>query len=356
MKKLTGLGIFLLVGALLALQPFPARSGPLDPYIEAAKKEGAVRIGITLRAKEYGKPSGSKYIAAFQKKYPFLKVEFKRIGGARERERVINEMAGGMFSFDIVPASETMVPVVMAAKLPRIVDWEKLGVPKILAHPENMGLILRTMAYGIAYNRDHVTDQEAKAFTWETCTDPKFKGKNAMDDRPRHLNRFFLEDVWGREKTLDYARRWAANNPSIESSRSTAASKLMAGAYHIICGMQRSSIKELQVYAESKNLGIVFPEPVPIGFGDIIYVPDKAKHPNAGVLFLAWTGTQEAQNLLDEVNFTGHPDFEGNEINQVVKGKKVVIAQWEHLARTDEDLAAILQAMGMPVVRSKKKK
>jgi ABC-type Fe3+ transport system substrate-binding protein len=149
---------------------------------------------------------------------------------------------------------------------------------------------------------------------------------------------------------------WAANKPSVEAVRSTAASKLMAGAYHLICGMARSNIKSLQVFADAKKLGIVFPEPVPVGAGDFIFVPDKASHPNAGILFLAWTGTREAQNLLDEVNFTGHPAFEGSGINRVLKGKKVAYETWEGAAHDDEYLAEILNAMGMPVVRSKKKK
>ncbi len=69
---------FLIVGGVsLAVQPLPAHSGPLDPYIAAAKKEGSVRIGVTLRNKVHGKPAGERYIAAFQKRYPFLKVEFK---------------------------------------------------------------------------------------------------------------------------------------------------------------------------------------------------------------------------------------------------------------------------------------
>ncbi len=122
------------------------------------------------------------------------------------------------------------------------------------------------------------------------------------------------------------------------------------------CGMTRQQVKELQAYSGAKSIGIVYPEPIPVGIGDFIFVPDKAKHPNAGILFLAWTGTKEAQNLLDEVNFTGHPAFEGNEVNKELKGKKVAYDTWEGAARNDEHLTAVLKTMGMPVVRGKKKK
>ncbi|MDP2644429.1 MAG: extracellular solute-binding protein [Desulfobacterales bacterium] len=357
MSRISKICFLLLVcGVIMAVQPFPVHSDPLDPYIEGAKKEGSVTIGVTLREKVHGKPAGELYIAAFQKRYPFLKVTFKRIGGFRERERIVTEMMAGIFNYDVATASELQIDTLINAKLPRLVEWEKLGVPQFLVHPENIGVPLRTPVFGIAYNRDLVPDQVAQTFTWETCTDPKWKGKTAMDDRPRHLNGLYVNDAWGREKTLDYAKRWAANKPAIESSRSTAAAKLVAGAYHMVCGMQRTQVKDLQVHGEAKSLGMVFPEPVPVGLGELIYVPNKAKHPNAGVLFLAWTATQQAQNLLEDVNFSGHPSFEGTEVNKLLKGKKVFYATWKDSVHADEDLAKILQAMGMPVVRSESKK
>src|SRR3990172_6848946 len=120
------------VGVLTAL-PFPAfsaQSNPLAPYIEGAKKEGSVNLGLTLRAKSHGKPAGELYLAAFQKRYPFLKVNFKRVGGAQERERILTEMTSGISRFDVVSVSETMISTLVDAKLVRVVEWEKLGVPK----------------------------------------------------------------------------------------------------------------------------------------------------------------------------------------------------------------------------------
>ncbi len=355
MKVLIKKVLFLILccGAL-TVQPLPARSAPshpLDPYIEAAKKEGSVTLGLTLMEKSHGKPAGELYLAAFQKRYPFLKVNFKRIGGAKERERIITEMAAGIIDYDVVTVSETMVNTIVSAKLPRAVEWQKLGVPKFLIHPKNIGLSTRPPIYGIAYNRDLIPDAVAKTFTWETCTDPKWKGKTAMDDRPRHLNRLILEDAWGRAKTLDYAKRWAAVKPAMESSRITAAEKLTMGSYYMICGLPRRYVEDIRVNSESKAIGMVFPDPVPVGIGDPIYVPLAAKHPNAAILFLVWTSTPEAQNLIDQVDFTGDPRIEGSESNKALKGKKVLSDRWEDVDRSDDNLAEILQAMGIPVVR-----
>ncbi len=328
-----------------------APSNPLDPYIEAAKKEGSVNIGITIRAKSHGKPTGELYLAAFQKRYPFLKVNFKRIGGTRERERVIVEMTSGIVDFDVATASEPMIATIMDAKLPRAVDWQRLGVPKVIVHPKNIGISLRPPVYGIAYNRNLIPDAVAKTFTWETCTDAKWKGKFAINDGPRHLEQLYQNEAWGREKTLDYAKRLAANSPILSSSQTDATEKVNAGIYYMMCGIPRGQVKDIQVSTGSKSLGIVYPEPVPVGGGDIIYVPDKAKHPNAGILFLAWTATPEAQKLLDDTEFVGDPRIEGSGAQADLRGKKVVSPTWEDIAHADAHLAEIVQALGFPIVR-----
>lgn len=337
--------------ASLILQSPPVLSGPLDPYIERAKKEGSVKLGVSLRKMRYGKPAAIKYFKAFKNRYPFLKVKFKRIGGPPERERVLSEMTSGVVNFDVATVSETMVPTMIKAKIARVVEWRKLGIPKLLAHPKNVGISLRTPVYGIAYNRELVPDEIGKALSWESCTDPKWKGKTVAEARPRHLNTLYQDDGWGKEKTLDYAKRWVANKPTVEASRGAGVQKLAVGAYHIYCGMARKNVKEQAFYGGVPTVGFAYPEPVPVGIGDIIYVPRKAKHPNAAILFLAWSATREAQNLLDDVDFTGHPAFQGNDVNRMLEGKKIVFGSWEYTDRSDEILTEILQAMGFPVVR-----
>ena len=347
--------LFLIICSVaLTIQALPvlaAPANPLDPYIEGAKKEGSVMLGLTIRAKSHGKPAGELYIAAFQKRYPFLKVNFKRIGGARERERVIVEMTSGMINFDVATASNPMIRTLMDAKLPRVVEWEKLDVPKFFIHPDNIGLSHRTPVYGIAYNRNLIPDNLAKTFTWETCTDPKWKGKVTLNDRPRYMEQFYQENVWGRAKTLDYAKRLAANKPIINASQSDATEKVNSGQNYLMCGTPRGQVKDIQMNTKTKSIGIVYPEPVPVGVGDIIYVPDKAKHPNAAILFMVWSSSPEGQKLLEDTDYTGEPRVEGMNIMADFQGKKAAYSTWEDQAKADTYLMEILQAMGMPVVR-----
>jgi len=69
-----------IIGAsLLSVSPLWAQS--LDKIVEGAKKEGKLKVGLTVRWEEGGKPGAKKFVEVFQTRYPFLKVEYERVGG-----------------------------------------------------------------------------------------------------------------------------------------------------------------------------------------------------------------------------------------------------------------------------------
>ncbi len=57
-KTITGRVVSAIVIGALWLQPATGYSGPLDSYIEGAKKEGSVRLGITIRQRSTAKSPG----------------------------------------------------------------------------------------------------------------------------------------------------------------------------------------------------------------------------------------------------------------------------------------------------------
>src|SRR5262245_26803417 len=111
----------------------------LEKIAEGAKKEGKLKVGLTVRWEEGGKPGAKKFVEAFQARYPFLKVEYERVGGSRERERVLTELAAGRSPYDVTVISETQVPTALKANLVEKVDWKTLGVPSQHVHPDGFG-------------------------------------------------------------------------------------------------------------------------------------------------------------------------------------------------------------------------
>jgi ABC-type Fe3+ transport system substrate-binding protein len=326
-------------------------SKAMQKIIEGAKKEGKVKLGLTVRWEEAGKPAAKKIVEMFHSRYPFVKAEYERVGGSRERERVVTELAAGKIPYDVTVLSGTQVPLAKKANLAEPVDWRSLGVAARQVHQDGFGVYYRSQVVGILYNRKLVPDQVGSKLTWEDCASPNWKKKIAMDNRPRYLEIFYQPQVWGREKTLAHARRIGANQTIFEHSRSAAVNKLSLGEYPIICGANYSNYREEVVYKGAAHLGFTLPEPVPVPHGDVVFIPRGAPNSNSAKLWVTWSVAEEGQKILDTVEFAGSPFVPGTESAKLLKGKKTASyePQWE--AKAEELLREILEAIGLPVVQ-----
>lgn len=328
-----------------------ARAQSLQKIAEAAKKEGKVKVGITVRWEEAGKPGAKKLVEVFQNRYPFVKVEYERVGGSRERERVLTEMAAGKVTYDVTVISETQVPTALQANVVEKVDWKALGVNPHHVHSDGFGVNYRSQLYGIVYNRKLIPEAVGSKLTWEDCAASKWKKKVAMDTRPRHLEILWQPSVWGREKTLAHARQLAANQTIFERDRTGAMTKLALGEYPIVCGAFYATYYEQVRSGQGDALAFTAPEPIPVNLGDVVYVPRGAAHPNAARLWIVWSLTDEGQTLLDEVEGNGSPLIPGTRTAKLIQGKKVASYEPEYRAKAAEILKEILEAVGLPVVR-----
>ena len=337
--------------ACLLFFPGPVFAQGLEKVSEGAKKEGKVKVGITVRWVEGGKPGAKKMVELFQSRYPFVKVDYERVGGSRERERVLSELAAGKVSYDVTVLSETQVPVALKANLMEKIDWRSLGVLPQHVHEDGVGVNYRSQVYGIAYNRKLLPDSIGAKLTWDDCASSQYRGKVAMDSRPRHLEIFWQPQVWGRDRTLAHARRLADNATVFEQDRTAAMTKLALGEYAIVCGAFYATYHE-QVRSNDKNqLGFRIAEPVPLSLGDVVFVPRGVPHPNSARLWIAWSLSEEGQKVLDEVEGSGSPLFPGTQAAMMTKGKKVAWYEPQWRAKADEILKEILEAVGLPVVR-----
>jgi iron(III) transport system substrate-binding protein len=323
----------------------------LQTITEGAKREGQVKVGGTVRWLEGGKPGAKKMVEVFQARYPFVKVAYERVGGFREREKLLSELAGGRVTYDSATLSETQVPVALQAKVVEMVDWRSLGVHPQHVHPDGFGVNYRSQVFGIAYNRKLVPDSVGTKLTWDDCVNPKWKGKVAMDIRPRHLEVLWQPHVWGAERTLAHARQLAANQTTFERSRDQAMGKLNLGEYPILCGAFFFTYYDQLRSGRAKDIGFTLAEPVPVSLGDVVFIARGARNPNAAKLWIAWSLSDEGQAILDEVEGSGSPVFPGTQAAKMIKGKKVVYYEPKWRAKSDEILKEILEAIGLPIVQ-----
>jgi iron(III) transport system substrate-binding protein len=333
------------------LLPGNLQSQTLNKLIEGAKNERTVKVGVTLRWEVGGKPVAKKIVEVFQSRYPFLKVDFERIGGSAERERLLNELAGGKVSYDVAVLAEDQVPPALKANLIELVDWESLGVHPEVTYRGKTGVEHQTRLYGIVYNRKLISDEVGQRLTWEDCVDAKWKGKIASDTRPRHLEILWQPDGWGREKTLAHAKKLGENGTIFERSRTGTMTKLAVGEYPIVCGAYYDTYTDHFRYMGGRHLGFTPGKPVLVGSPDVVFVPRGARHPNAAKLWTVWSVSEEGQVLLDDLATTGHPIFQGTEAAKMIKEKKSTLRleeQW--IGKSGEILKEIIEAIGLPVV------
>ena len=348
-RVVESLAIFLLAGWFSPL--WAQQDNISQKLVDGAKKESKVRIGLTMRWQEAGKPSGQKIVETFQARYPFVKVDYERVGGSRERERVLTELAAGKVPYDVTALSGTQLDMVLKANLAEPVDWRSLGVPQRHLHPDRFGVYYRSQLVGILYNRKLIPDAVGSKLTWEDCANPKWKKKVAMDNRPRYLEIFYQPHVWGREKTLAHARQLGANQTIFERSRSAAVTKLTLGEYPIICGANYSHYREQIAYRGITHIGYTLPEPVPVPHGDIVFMPRGATSPETAKLWVVWSLSEEGQRVLDSVEFDGSPFIAGTEPIKILKGKKTATYEPQWAAKAEDILKEILDAVGIPVVQ-----
>ena len=102
-----------------------------------------------MRWQEAGKPSGQKIVETFQARYPFVKVEYERVGGSRERERVLTELAAGKVPYDVTVLAARNCRYCNKANLAEPVDWRSLGVHPRHLHPDRFGVYYRSQLVGI---------------------------------------------------------------------------------------------------------------------------------------------------------------------------------------------------------------
>ena len=205
----------------------PAWEAEWEKTEAAARKEGKLSIFLFRR------DNIETAVRAFEKKYPEIKITTVATSAPQTGPRMMAERRANKHLWDICICGPTtpyrtfyranaLDPIKSVLILPEVLDESKWwGGKHHYLDPEDRYIFVyigNISAPSVYYNIKLVKPDEVKSY-WD-LVDPKWKGKFATVDRVRHLEVLYQDNAWGREKTLDYARRLAANNLIIERSRS----------------------------------------------------------------------------------------------------------------------------------------
>jgi iron(III) transport system substrate-binding protein len=275
-----------LAGALAAGAAAQAQFGPPE-LIEGAKKEGALVL-YTANVAEVEQV----VINAFNKRFPFIKVELLRAPGGQLITRVKTEAAAGKLRADVLDHSDRALMAEIADLFqeytpPNAGDY----LPAAQASPKLWPRI--TLVWSIAYNTELVKNPPK---TWMDLTKPEYGNKKigqviAPSGGTTWTRSMFERQVLGE----DYWAKQAATQPVLFPSNAPLSDALVRGEV-VIAPLLYNTI-----YPKKKDgapIEIFFPPegaPVtPFAAG----VVKTAANPNAAKLFLNWCLSEEGQTFM----------------------------------------------------------
>ena len=324
-----------------------------DEIIAKAKKEGRLRVLTSLEI-EALKPVSE----AFKKKYPFIDLRAEEIAGTDTYQRMILEMKSGAASgWDVnymtTDYYDDYFPYQKKFDVLGMAQQGVLQIPLGMIDPVNRNIIsYTTNTQVVAYNKKLISEDKVPS-AWEDFLKPEFKGRKfVVDIRPQEVAN--LVPAWGVEKTLQFARALAAQNPIWVRGHSRTIAAIAVGEYAMLLGANLNSTKRAMQKDRSGALAYKVVEPVPIRIADHESVFDKAASPYAGLLWLEFIAGPEAQQIINRDD-KGSVFTPGTTPHQLTQGKKVTLIAWEHAPKLEELQKKILEAYGFPKAEAAKK-
>ncbi len=272
-----------------------------DAVIAEARAERTVRVYANADAAEL-----RPLIAAFEKAYPGIRVDYADIGSLEMYRRFIGETRGRKPSADIVwsSAMDLQVKLINDGYAQAYASPEKPALPSSAVW-KNMGYGVTAEPIGIAYNRKLVPASQVPR-THEalekllTAKRKAFAGKVTLFDPARsNVGYLYLsEDLAITRDTRSLLSAIAATKPVLR-----AATEPMLQA--VATGQQAIAYNVIGSYALERarhdpRIGVVLPRDYTIVTSRIAFIAREARHPNAARLFLDFLLSRTGQSMLSQ--------------------------------------------------------
>ena len=320
-----------------------------DQIVSEAKKELKLKVMTGLD------PESIKAMAsAFKRKYPFINLVAEEAQGISEHQRIILELKAGMNKeWDVISMANDLyneyMPYQKKFDLLGMAEHGVLQIHPKMINPQNRNVAALTanIQVGVAFNKNVISPEKAPN-TWEDYLKAEFKGKKFVADiRPTEIAA--LVPAWGLEKTVDYARKLAAQQPVWVRGASRGLVSVVAGEYPMFIGNNYKTIRRAQQKDRAGVLQYKFMEPVPVRPSESVGVIATSGNPHAALLWIEFVATAEGQKILDDFDPFGASIYTPGSIQgQEIKGKKVSVVDWEHYTKLGEYQDKIVAAYGFP--------
>jgi len=325
-----------------------------DEIIARAKQEGRLRVLAEMEP-----PTIKAAIKAFTAKYPFINLHIEEITGADAARRNILEIKSGMAKdWDVLHLSTDFyneyLPYLWKIDMLGMAQHGILQIPVPMIDSKNRNVAGYYSRFQVTVYNKTVVPAERVPKLWEDLLKPEYKGKKfAADIRPTEVAA--LVPAWGLEKTLDFARKLAAQDPIWVRGGSRTITAIAAGEVPMMVGPNFHTTKRAIGKDRLGNLQYVALEPVPVRLSLEEAIQAGSKNPHAALLFLEWMASPESQKIADENEpASSSLHVPGGIVERELRGKKLSTVSWEDHQHMDQWQAKVFEAYGFPKAELKR--
>jgi iron(III) transport system substrate-binding protein len=319
-----------------------------DEIVSRAKQEAKLRVVVSMSEGILKRLSDG-----FRKKFPFIEMSAEEIKGAEVYARVLQEIKAGLtkgqdvndLTYDYYNefiAHQKKLDIVGMAQ------QQVLNIPLQMIDPNNRNIVaIGSGIQIVAYNKKLIPADKVPS-SWEGFLRPEFADRKfVLDIRPKDISA--LVPAWGIEKTLDFARRLAAQKPIWARGNTRVVAGMLAGEHALHMGPSFDVVLRAKAKDLTDVLGYKIIEPVPVRLNDTYSVLNTAEHPYAALLWLEFLASPEGQKLLDEAGpYEGSVFVPGTVQEEAVRGKRKSVIDWNHYTKVQEYERKIVEAYGFP--------
>ncbi len=231
---------------------------------------------------------------AFEKKYPFLKVEPYRASGERISNKILTEVRAEKYLFDLVAVGAFEIwPLYKRGLLGRYYSPESKIYNPAFKDPEGRWINLYNNYYVVGYNTKIVPLRDVPR-SWDDMLDPKWKNNFAIDYEDYEWYIGMLSSM-GEEQGRNFMRRLAQQNIQWRKGHTLIAQEMVAGAFPaaLVYAHRAESMKSLGAPIDWS------PTFNPIVSGmRVASISVRPLHPNAAKLLYNYVISKEGQYLI----------------------------------------------------------
>ncbi len=294
-----GLLLTLSSGAVLAANLPAGYPADYSKIIDAAVKEGKVSIYSTTDSAIV-----SSLLKDFEAAFPGIKVDYSDLNSTELYNRFIAEVASGQGTADLTWSSAPDLQIKLASG----------GYAMAYTSPEASHLPAwanyKNTVYGttaepvtIIYNKrllepGDVPTSHEDLLKLMTTKGAALKDKVAAYDPERSGVGFYFfnQDELNWKSAWDLNRAFGKASLKLYTSAGAMVEKVRSGEHVMAYGIFGSYA--LATQAKDENLGIVMPRDYTLITTRAAFVPEKAKNPNAGKVFLDYLLSARAQKII----------------------------------------------------------